>query len=330
MIDVGVAPGTTENSRLAVDEIPSALAVIGAGEALGPSRLVYIADDVRVAGNVRAGEMHAVRVRWEQGTDGTITQGGDDEVPRIEKLVGDSRLHIIGGGPLGGPGRDIVLWDDARITNDLVVVNDATIQGDASVSGALTVTTDITADNVNVETGDVNVGTIGSWGKVKAENAIYAAGTFHVWETRGGGPILMRQVCGFGFDLVTPILFETPGPHTVAPLSGLAVAMLTLEEPVACPVVVVTPWLPGHYDETPGTFPLPLSGAAAPPLVANHSMRGLPTGPDGAAPAPDFCVQQVEVHFATTSGTPYVPVDGETPLDLVFDVKVCGCQCALT
>lgn len=136
MVDVGTAPGTTNTARILVNEAhPGTMIIVGAGTDPGPSRKIDVFEDVRVWGNIRVGEMHAVRLRFEQGVDGTITQGADDEVPRVVKLTGDARLHVIGGGPLGGPSRDVVLWDDVRVANDLVVVNDLTVSNDATVAG---------------------------------------------------------------------------------------------------------------------------------------------------------------------------------------------------
>lgn len=145
MIDIGTSPGTTNTSRIEVNAAhPGTTLLIGSGDIGGPSRKIDVFEDVRVWGNARAGEVHVVRLRFEQGVDGTITQGVDDEVPRILKLSGDARLHIVGGGPLNGPSRDVVLWDDVRVTNDLVVANDATVTNDATVGNDLTVTNDTT------------------------------------------------------------------------------------------------------------------------------------------------------------------------------------------
>lgn len=144
-VDIGTAVGTTNTSRIEVNAAhPGTTLLIGSGDIGGPSRKIDVFEDVRVWGNARAGEVHVVRLRFEQGVDGTITQGVDDEVPRILKLSGDARLHIVGGGPLNGPSRDVVLWDDVRVTNDLVVANDVTVTNDATVGNDLTVTNDTT------------------------------------------------------------------------------------------------------------------------------------------------------------------------------------------
>lgn len=174
MVDVGTAPGTTETSRVEVNAAhPGTMLIIGAGDTGGPSRKIDVFEDVRVWGNARVGEMHVVRLRLEQGTDGVITQGVDDEVPRVIKLSGDERLHVIGGGPLGGPGRDVVLWDDVRVTNDLVVVNDATITNDGTVGNDLSVVNDATVGvdlavggNVTVTGNTATTGTTTSTGNL--------------------------------------------------------------------------------------------------------------------------------------------------------------------
>ena len=103
MVDIGTAPGSTNTAKIIVSENhPGTMLVIGAdtGAPDGPARKVDVFEDVTVHGNACVGEMKMVRARFPQGIDGAISQGVDDEVPRIEKLSGDERLHIIGGGPL--------------------------------------------------------------------------------------------------------------------------------------------------------------------------------------------------------------------------------------
>lgn len=141
MIDVGTAPGSSNVAKIIVSENhPGTMLIIGAdtGAPDGPARKIDVFEDVQVHGNACVGELKAVRVRWAQGVDGTINQGEDDEVPRIEKLAGDERLHIIGGGPLNGPGRDVVLWDDVRVTNDLNVAGSLTLGSGTAIKALLT------------------------------------------------------------------------------------------------------------------------------------------------------------------------------------------------
>lgn len=346
MVDIGTAPGSTNTARIIVSENhPGTMLVIGAdtGAPDGPARKIDVFDDVTVHGNACVGELKCVRARWEQGIDGTITEGVDDEVPRIEKLAGDERLHVIGGGPLAGPGRDIVLWDDVRVANDLTVVNDlnvnndATVVGDLTVNTAATVGTTLTVNGTGPHTfgGDVEL-TPGAdlklgddtsgWGKLSAENAVYAAGTFHLYD-RGSGPVIDLK-CGFGFA-GTPAFF---GANTSLPALGPlgpVIVMLVLDDTIDCAATIVTPWALGHYDETTPTMPVPLALNPAPtacvtPLILG---KGFPPGPLGIGVTPTSCpVQQVEMMFMDSTCTPFVP-DSGTPVDLVFEVKICGCAC---
>lgn len=351
MVDIGTAPGSSNTAKIIVSENhPGTMLIIGAdtGAPDGPARKIDVFEDVEVHGNACVGELKAVRVRWAQGTDGNLSQGVDDEVPRIEKLAGDERLHIIGGGPLNGPGRDIVLWDDVRVTNDLTVVGDATVNNDvtvgnnATVNGAAVVGTTLTVNgtgphsfggDLDIAAGsDVSLGDApGGWGRVFAENAVYAAGTFHLYD-RGSGPVIELK-CGFGFDVV-PAFFGTSTTH--APLTGLGavVTKIVLEDTIDCATCVVTPWILGHYDETTAGNPVVI--AVEPPcsgVVPHIVHKGFPPAAAGAAAVPTSCpLQQIELVFMEVDTcTPFAPAPlveaGPGPTDLVFDVKVCGAAC---
>ncbi len=360
MIDIGTAPGTTNTSRIEVNAAhPGTTLLIGAGVVGGPSRKIDVFEDVLVHGNARAGEVHVVRLRLEQGVDGVIDEGVDDEVPRILKLTGDARLHVIGGGPLNGPGRDIVLWDDVRITNDLVVANDATITNDVTVGNDATVTNDLTVGvdlsvqglstltgNVTMD-GDLDVGATDAWGRVRAENAVYAAGTWHLHNR--GGPDILNLVCGFGWDVSGAGAHGNTSSTFVqhdfqnAPYAGSNVAMLVMDTPIECATAVITMYRVGEYDPTltlaagtpvlvsSGTFPTPPDNVVLPQLVVKGLANPGPGGSPGVIQIVN-CAQQVEIEFYNLGGIATIPAPGvEGPPanadDFVFDIKVCGCPC---
>ena len=348
MVDIGTAPGSTNTAKIIVSENhPGTMLIIGAdtGAPDGPARKIDVFEDVEVHGNACVGEMKMVRARWPQGTDGSISEGVDDEVPRIQKLAGDERLHIIGGGPLSGPGRDIVLWDDVRVVNDLTVANDLSVNNNATVVGNLTVNTaavvgtTLTVNGTGPHTlgggvdlapsSDVNVGNVTGWGRVFAENAVYAAGTFHVYN-RGVLDIIDFK-CGFGFD-VTPASF---GLNVVsAQHVGINVAMLHLDDTIECASVVVTPWILGQYNEAVA-MPVLVAPCVAPCMMVapGITVKGFPVSPNGVLPTATTCpVQQIEIAFweldnCATDFVPTAPVELTPGIDLVFDVKICGCAC---
>jgi hypothetical protein len=343
MVQIGTAPGSSNIAQIIVSENhPGTMLIIGAdtGAPDGPGRKIDVFEDVQVHGNLSVGELNAVRARFPQGIDGSINQGVDDEVPRIEKLAGDERLHIIGGGPLGGPGRDVVLWDDVRVTNDLVVANDATVTQNATVAGNLTVNNAVTVGTTLTVNGtgphtfggdidaspgsDLNLGDAATgWGQVKAENAVYAAGVFHLYD-RGGGPVIDLK-CGFGWDAV-PAFF---GTSNFPPLAGLPLVMLVLDAPIDCATTVVTPWVLGEYDETTPSNPVIIAVEPSCPAVQPHIVhKGFPPAPTGSNPTDTSCpIQQIEIVFFDAACSPFTPSPPASPIDLVFDVKVCGCEC---
>lgn len=341
MVDIGIAPSTTETARLVVDEIDGSLAVIGAGTLGGPSRRVDIFEDVRVRGNLQSGEVYGTRFRLDQGVDGTLTAGVDDEVPRLEKLGGDEKLHIVGGGPLFGPNRTVTIHDDLQIIDDLSIGSDLSIIGtgtaqtnfnvvnDLAVGNDVTVTGEVSA-NVMTSTGIVSAGEVGSWSQLKAENAVYAAGTFHVYN-RGSGTVA-RLICGFGWDDTDPILIA--GPRVDGPTISYQFPSLILTQSIYNPTMTITPWLVGEYDESLTAQPPLLLSATSNPLLTHIVPMSLVRGPvgglSGATPGSDFCVQQVDVAFFDTGGNSFVSLaddGGGQPADLVFDVTIVGAEC---
>lgn len=343
MIDIGTAPGSSNVARIVVDpDHPGTMMVIGAdtGAPNGPGRKIDIFEDVQAHGNLRCGELHCIRARWEQGVDGVINEGVDDEVPRIEKLAGDRRLHVIGGGPLSGPGREVVLWDDATVardlgvTNDVVIGNDLTVVNDLTVNNEMLVGTTLTVNGTGSSTfnglvvckDDLEVGEANNWGTVQAQNAVAAAGTFHIYEERGGGSLVVKLTNGYGFDLV-PGFFLPAGNGVHAPAAGIPVAVIALDTQIDVSSITVTPWILGHYDET-------VSTPGTPMLIAQHGLvevipmvtvKSPVVQPGGGTPTGDRFVQQIEVAFYSAALTSYlVPQDGAPPLDFVFDVQICG------
>jgi len=319
MVDIGISPGTTEMARLVVDEVSGTLAIVGAGVAGGPSRRVDVFEDMRVRGNLQVGEMRAVRARWEQGVDGAIHAGADDEVPRVEKLAGDPNLHMIGGGPLGGPNRNIVIHDNLNVANDVNVEHDVAVGHDLAVRGAIEGNS-VGAQYVTGVAG-VAAGTPAGWTMLYGQNMVYAAGTFHLYD-RGGG-VICKQCCGYGFDASTPITFAPNVnylPFGASPLAGVSLVRVMLDAPVMQGVICIESWHAGLYDETtpPGILPLFLSSGGWLPLNHDVVIKGI-ADRGGATPMGPMA-HQIEVLFSVM-GTPFVPVPGT---DLVFDIVVIG------
>jgi len=335
MVDIGTASGTTEVSRVTVNEVPGTTTVIGAGTAGGPSRRVDVFEDAWVRGNARCGVATVVRVHFPDG--GSLTT----ETPRIGTEVSNAELSIIGAGVNNSPNQRLVkVYDNLVISNNVSVLNDLLVTSDVAAGGTLNVTGTTTLNEVDATSlvttggvtvgGNLDVGSMAEWHTIRAQNAIVAAGTFHMYD-RGAG-VITNEVCGFGFSSS----FFTPSV-AYPPLTGIFSAKLILATPISCPVVVVTPWLVGQYDESNvTTTPLLLAPAIGIPLAVAPTLliKGLPAGPPGALPAPSFCVQQIEVAFYSvavgTNFIPGAPVESDPASDLVFDIKVCGCECVLS
>ena len=318
MVNIGSAPGSSNVAKVTVlPDHPKTMVIIGAdqgpGTADGPSRKVDVYEDVLVHGNAQVGEVSCVRTRWPQGVDGIIHEGVDDEVPRIEKIPGDKKLHVIGGGNMLGPERGVVLHDDAEVVRNLEVGGLTELNGGVSVMGAIDAT------------GDVNAGAAGDWHTVRAQNMVYASGTFHIYD-RGAG-IVCKQCCGYGFDATLPINFAMNVNY--APLMGFPpVVMIMLDAPIVQSAVSVTPWLVAQYDETspPGILPI-LTGWAPPPILQEThpyvTIKGI-ANPAGALPMGPLA-QQIEIFFATDDPIiPFIPTPGSPSVDLVFDINVMG------
>jgi hypothetical protein len=317
-----------------VNEVPGTTTVIGSGAAGGPSRRVDVFEDCWVHGNARCGIARVTKLHLPDGGSATT------ETPRLSTEVSNSELSVIGAGPNNSPNQRLVkVYDNLVVSNNASVSNDVFITGDVAVGGALSVVGATTLVGVNASTlittsdvtvgGNLDIGSTTEWHNVKAQNAVIAAGTFHVYD-RGSG-VVANLVCGFGFDGINPIFF-TPSAAWPAHI-GIFSAKLMLAVPVSCPTVIITPWLIGQYDETNVvTTPVLVLPAAVPPFSLDPVIliKGVASGPAGAVPATTMCVGQVDIAFYSCGlCTNFVPVNGSPASDLVFDVKVLGGECVL-
>ena len=300
---------------------------------LGNMRKVKIYDNLEVKWNATvANNMTITNNETVGGTlqvDGTVTVGtssvtiSDSDVGTVSRN-GDMEIATVG-------------------VSDLTLdVGDASAQVITSINGTPVIRTSNTDVNVGVQ---LDVGAINNWHRIRAENAVYAAGTWHLHDRFSG--TALNLICGFGWDISNPGARGNTSSTFVqhdfnAPtLAGSNVAMLVLEQTIDCASAVVTMWRVDQYNESASLangVPVPL-GATLPSAPDNVVLpqlmvKGLANPGQGGSPGATInrCVQQIEIEFYNLAGAavvPLAPVELTAGRDFVFDIKVCGCECVV-
>lgn len=159
-------------------------------------------------------------------------------------------------------------------------------------------------------------------GRIEAQNVPAAYGRVHLYD-RGSG-VEQRVSCNtFGLNSPNAIGHSGNGEYSIF-----------LDPGVTCPVVHVTPWIPGHYDEAEPLvdMPEPLNDLDTPGFLTAN-IRRINAGVEGA---PADCVTTIilQVHLTQTDGSTSlynVEPAAESPPpvahDAIFDITVYGCPC---
>jgi hypothetical protein len=164
-------------------------------------------------------------------------------------------------------------------------------------------------------------------GKIYASNAAIAGGRVHIFQ-RGQDPVSVNIWCGWGLQIENPVVW------IYAPFGPIFVARVSFSNAVTCPIIKVTPWLAGQYDERQmGLFNYSEQGHTNSPLMP---LTVLEPQIVQVIPLPGtHCVVGFDVYFQYCEmGSPAVQAPYEvysmqegTCHDLVFDFEVLGCVC---
>jgi hypothetical protein len=164
-------------------------------------------------------------------------------------------------------------------------------------------------------------------GKVYASNTAIAGGRVHIFQ-RGQDPISVITSCSWGLQAENPVAW------TASPFGPVYVARVSFRSPVSCPIVKITPWLAGQYDERQaGLFNYVEQGHSNSPLLPPTALEPHIIQ---LIPLPGMhCVVSFDVYFQycvwgspAEQGSYEVMSMQEGPChDLVFDFEVLGCIC---